>query len=154
MSVGVWLVVASILLVFAAGALAWAGQAHRDDEELATNRSQAQQQAGPLVAQIFSVGADTYAQDRERARDLVTDEFAEQYAASLDPKTVPAASVSWTPVETGISDVGSGHVDVVVSADVVESAPGRDPVAFAKVLDVRLEKVDGVWKLARADEVL
>jgi hypothetical protein len=152
----VWgsIVLASALVVVCAGALVWGWQVRGDDEQLATNRTQAQQQAGPLIAQIFSVGSDTYAQDRKRARALVTDEFAEQYAASLDQTSAPASSVTWTPVQTGISDVGSDHVDVVVSADVVETAPGSDPAAFTKVLDVRLEKVDGAWKLARADEVL
>ena len=149
-----WPAVALLVMVLCAGALTWAWQVDGNDNRLAANRSQAQQQAGPLVAQVFSFAPDTYEQDRERARSLVTDEFAEQYAASLDPATVPDHSVRWTPIETGISDVGADHAEVVVSAEVVQTRTGTEPERFVKAVDVRLEKVGGDWKLARADEVL
>lgn len=153
---GVWggLAVAVLVMVLCAGALTWAWQVDGDDDLLAANRSQAQQQAGPLVAQVFSFATDTYAQDRERARSLVTDEFAEQYATSLDPAAVPDHSVNWTPIETGISDVGTDHAELVVSAEVAQTRTGTDPATFVKAVEVRLEKVGGDWKLARADEVL
>lgn len=152
----VWagLAAAVLVMVLCAGALTWAWQVDGDDDRLAANRSQAQQQAGPLVAQVFSFATDTYAQDRERARSLVTDEFAEQYATSLDPAAVPDHSVSWTPIETGISDVGTDHAELVVSAEVAQTRTGTDPATFVKAVEVRLEKVGGDWKLARADEVL
>jgi hypothetical protein len=149
-----WSIGAVLVVALCAGAVVWAWQIHDDDERLAVNRGQALQQAGPLVAEVFSVGAGSYARDRERARALVTDEFAEQYAASFDMKTAPESSVTWTPIETGISDVGPDHADVVVSAEVARSRPGSDPARTIKAVDVRLEKVGGVWKLDRADEVL
>ncbi|ETD33665.1 hypothetical protein [Williamsia sp. D3] len=152
----VWggLAVAVLVMGLCAGAVTWAWHVDGYYDLLEANRSQAQQQAGPLVAQVFSFATDTYGQDRERARSLVTDEFAEQYATSLDPAAVPDYSVSWTPIETGISDVGTDHAELVVSAEVAQTRTGTEPARYVKAVEVRLEKVGGDWKLARADEVL
>lgn len=146
-----WYLADLIVIVACALALLAAWQVHERDDQLADNRSQVQQQAGPLVAQVFSVESENYAQDRSRARSLVTDEFAQQYSQILDPKAMPApaSSVTWTPVHTGISAVTEDHADAVVSATVT-----ANEVTSTRVLDVRLERSDNTWKIARADEVL
>lgn len=152
-----WLYVVNLIVV-AACVLAFlaAWHVHQRDEQLATNRSQVQEQAGPLVAQVFSVRADESDQDRNRARTLVTDEFAQQYAQILDPDadSAPTSSLIWTPVHTGISAVTADHADVVVSATVTQDGATAEPSTYTRVLDVRLERSGDEWKLARADEVL
>lgn len=150
-----WYLVDLIVMVACALALPAACQVHQRDDQLATNRTQVQQQAGLLVAQVFSVQSENYEQDRSRARSLVTDEFAQQYSQILDPAVTPAptSSVTWTPAHTGISAVTADHADAVVSATVTQGG-AAEPVTSTRVLDVGLERSGGAWKIARADEVL
>lgn len=146
-----WYLADVVVVVVCALAVLASWQVHQRDDQLATNRSQVQQQAGPLVAKVFSIQPENYEQDRDRARSLVTDEFAQQFAQILDPAVTPApaSTVTWAPVYTGISEITLDHADAVVSATVTAGA-----VTSTKVLDVRLERSGDTWKIARADEVL
>lgn len=146
-----WYLADAVAVLACAIALLASWQVHQRDEQLSANRSQVQQQAGPLVAQVFSIQPEDYEQDRGRARSLVTDEFAQQFSQILDPAVTPAPalSVTWTPVHTGITAVTSDHADAVVSATVTAGA-----TRSTKVLDVRFERSGDTWKIARADEVL
>lgn len=152
-----WLYVVDLIVVAACVlALLAAWQIHQRDDRLATNRAEVEQQAGPLVAQVFSAKVEESDQDRKRARSLVTDEFAQQYAQILDPDadSAPTSSLTWTPVHTGVSAVTADHADAVVSATVTQVGANAEPSTHTRVLDVRLERSGDEWKLARADEVL
>lgn len=151
-----WYAVNLVVVVACFIALVTSWQLHRGDEELATNRSEVLELAGPAVAQLFSVESGEAEQQRQRVLAVVTDEFAREYGQILDATTTPTQplTVTWRPVHTGISAVAADHVDAVVSAAVTEERPGAEPVDYTKVLDVRFERSGGDWKIARADEVL
>lgn len=146
--------IAVVIACVIAVAAAW--QSHQRDEQLATNRTEVLELAGPAVAQLFSVTPGDAEQQHQRVRAVVTDEFARENGEIFASPTTPASSltVTWKPVHTGISAVASDDVDAVVSATVTEERPGAGSVGYTKVLDVRFERSGGEWKIARADEVL
>ncbi|HEY9312313.1 hypothetical protein [Williamsia sp.] len=145
-------VVAVLVVLICAVALALSWQLHARDQQLADNRDEVARQAGPLVAQLFSSTPDQ--KDREQARAAVTEEFARQYSAVLDAEPAAGVSIVWNPVHTGISDVSENRAEAVVSAHVTETVPDTEPTTVTKVVDVQLDRTDGHWKIARADEVL
>ncbi|WP_207840374.1 hypothetical protein [Williamsia soli] len=151
-----WYLANLVVVVVCAVALMAAWQLHRGDEELATNRSEVLELAGPAVSELFSSDPGETESQRRRALAVVTDEFAREYGQLLDSPTAPtqAVTVTWRPVHTSIASVAADHVDTVVSAAVTEERPGAESVAYTKVLDVRFERSGGDWKIARADEVL
>lgn len=151
-----WYLANLVVVVACVVALIAAWQLHRGDEELASNRSEVSELAGPAVAQLFSVEPGETEPQRRRARAVVTDDFAREYGQLFDGATAPAqaVTVTWRPVHTAIASVAADHVDTVVSATVTEQRPGAENLDYTKVLDVRFERSGGDWKIARADEVL
>ena len=75
------LAIAAVVLVATLVVVLALWNSHRTGSDVAESRDQLRAQAGTIVADVFSVDADRWQQDRTRARERVADEFTDSYGA-------------------------------------------------------------------------
>ncbi|WP_091672368.1 hypothetical protein [Amycolatopsis marina] len=117
-------------------------------------RGQSQQVAKETVAEVLSYRHETLDADRQRAAELVTGSFAEDFNALMDEvlgATVldKQASVTTTVTNTSVMESEQGAVVLLVLlAQESEHAEQKTPVISSTAARVEMREVDGRWLIA------
>ncbi|WP_168699223.1 hypothetical protein [Gordonia paraffinivorans] len=148
----------AVAIVILAGALTAAGFAWRADRSAAQveqSRASLHDAAGTVVAEVFSVDAARWRQDRARAREHVTGEFLENYGGQLErPPADGAVSIVWRPEAVAVVDAGAEEGQALIRAAVtVRSAAAAEPATTRRSVLARFVKVGDSWRLAAADVI-
>ncbi|GAC67777.1 hypothetical protein GS4_11_00450 [Gordonia soli NBRC 108243] len=126
----------------------------RSADRATDNRDSLREQAGPILAQVFSVDRAHWEADRARARSAIAGEFAVRYAAELTrPPAAGIAAVRWTPLVVGITDVDDAEGAVVARAEVVTRPVTGTETRDEQTVDAGFTLRDGRWLLDRLDVI-
>ncbi|MGC4961852.1 hypothetical protein [Gordonia sp. DT101] len=146
-----------VVLVVLLTVLAWQWRVSVTDSATERSRDQLRNDAGKVVAQVFSVDTATWQADRTRARGLVGGEFAARYASELTrPPADGARSIVWTPEAVGIVDAGPDSGDVLIRAKIVTTpavASAGAPITERSSVTARFDKADDHWLLTRVEVI-
>ena len=153
-----WLVAAVAVLaavVLAVTAVTWvrlgpigAGEAGLDDERVRAAQSVAEQAAGPVLSYDFrAIDANLV-----EAQSFMTEEYAVERSDLINElrptieqtQTVVDAEV----VNSAISQVTAGRVDVLVMIDQRTTQAGGEPTVYGMWSTLSMVQVDGEWRVA------
>ncbi|WP_448221831.1 hypothetical protein [Gordonia iterans] len=113
-----------------------------------------QEQAGSVVSQVFSARAESWRDDRARARELVTGSFAATLDAGLSADAPPGVrSVRWEPVQVGVVDAQRDVGTALIVVHVVVTPTRGEPTAQTKSVNADFERHHGRWLLSGLDEL-
>lgn len=148
------LAIAAVVLVATLVVVLALWNSHRTGSDVAESRDQLRAQAGTIVADVFSVDADRWQQDRTLARERVADEFTDSYGAQLDrPPPEGTSSVTWRPEVVSIVAVDAAEGEALLRVAVtVRPATGPATTVQRTVL-ARYARSDDTWLLAAADVI-
>ena len=156
------LAVVSVVLLALAGLAAWqyveARGATAAEESVAAADAQATDAAREIATQMFTYDHRTVDNDlaavRERLTEPALTEFVEQSmptvasAAKQQEASVYATVAAAAPQEV----VDSDHVTVLVMLNrMVSTKESPEAASSASRLSLRMERVDGIWKLAELE---
>ncbi|AZG48299.1 hypothetical protein [Gordonia insulae] len=145
---------ATMVLAVAVAALIWMWQVSVTDAATERSRDELRRSAGGIVAQVFSVDATTWQDDRARARGLVGGAFAARYATELTrPPTAGARAVTWTPEIVGIIDAGPDEGEVLIRAKVVTTPEAGAASTEQRSVTAGFERTGDRWVLTRVGVV-
>lgn len=122
--------------------------------ERADTAEQLQEQAGRVVAEVFSADAATWEADRAHARSLVTATLASSVDTGLTAEP-PAGvrAVRWEPVAVGVVDAREQSGTALVVAHVVVTRHDSAAEAQTKSVSADFVRADGRWLLSGLDEL-
>lgn len=143
------LVVAAIL-----GALVvWQGTRLAAARADADAGRQLRSQAGSIVAQVLSWNGMTLRADRQRARTLVTDSYAERSGLDAEfPTAITDSALTFSPGTVGVVQADATSGTVLIDGTLTRMAMGnRTPQAQTLTADFVAR--DGRWLLDRIDVV-
>ncbi|MBR7191120.1 MULTISPECIES: hypothetical protein [Gordonia] len=148
------LAIAAVVLVATLVVVLALWNSHRTGSDVAESRDQLRAQAGTIVADVFSVDADRWQQDRTRARERVADEFTDSYGAQLDrPPPEGTSSVTWRPEVVSIVAVDAAEGEALLRV-VVTVRPAAGPATTVqRTVLARYARSDDTWLLAAADVI-
>ena len=110
--------------------------------------------AGQIVAEVFSASSQSWADDRARARSVMTPGLASSLAAGLgDEPPAGVRSVRWEPVAVGVADTEPGAGTALVVSNVVVTQTDGKQVADTKSVNAHFVEADGQWLLSGLDEL-
>ncbi|MEO9327792.1 hypothetical protein [Gordonia aurantiaca] len=148
--------VAAVVFAAVLVAVGFAWRAERSGADDADARAQLRDVAGTIVADVFSVDAGRWQQDRARARGLVAGEFLDNYGSQLArPPADGAVSIVWRPETVGIvvADADEGQALLRVAVTVRAAEATGDPATTRRSVLARFVRVDDAWRLAAAEVI-
>lgn len=121
------------------------------DNAIDDTRTELRLNSGAIVAQVLSRTGQSAA-DRDRARGLVTRDFARR--TGLDGPAVPITDVAvrWTPSTVAVVDAGASSGSVLIDGTQVRTLSGRD-TSTPQTIAADLVEVDGQWLVDQIDVV-
>ena len=148
------LAVAAVVLVTTLAVVLVSWDSRRAGTDIAESRDQLRTQAGTIVADVFSVDAGRWQQDRARARALVADDFVDSYGAQLDrPPTDGTSSVTWRPEVVGIVAVDAAEGEALLRVAVTVRPAAGPATTVRRTVLARFARSDDTWLLAAADVI-
>lgn len=144
------------VLLFAAAATAFGVAEERRVPvvERVDTTAQLQEQAGRIVADVFSARAASWEQDRAHARTLITPSLAASVATALSAQP-PAGtrSVRWEPRQVGVVDAHEDSGTALVVVDVVVTSERGEPTVRTKSVNAEFRRSGDRWLLNGLDEL-
>lgn len=112
------------------------------------------EQAGQIVAEVFTAQAQTWRSDRARAREQVTPQLAASAASGLsDAPPAGVRSVRWEPLSVGVVDAHRDWGTALVVANVVVTTSDGRQRTETKSVSVDLVRSGDRWLLSGLDEL-
>lgn len=146
---------AAVVVVAAAAVFCAGGFSERSANDAAVQDDVSlQKQAGSIIADVFSVDARSWANDRQTAKKLVAPPLSVSSSRALaGPPPAGTTSVNWVPQHVAVSwaDETAGEVLAVVRVSV--TARGGRMESKVKSVQASFVRVDGHWLLSGLEEL-
>ncbi|MFC0313296.1 hypothetical protein ACFQNE_16175 [Gordonia phosphorivorans] len=112
------------------------------------------EQAGRILAEVFSARAVSWEQDRAHARTLVTPTLAASVATAFaaSPPT-GTRSVRWEPLQVGVVDAQEDSGTAVVVVNVIVTPEQGEPTVRTKSVNAEYRRSGDRWLLNGVDEL-
>ena len=145
----------ALLLAAAAGFLKWQDNSIREDE---IARIESVQAAKDSTIALLSYKPDTVEQQLGAARDLLTGDFRDSYAALTNDVVIPGAKEKQISALASIPAAASvsaepNHAVVLLFVNQSVVVGTDTPTDTASSVRVALDKVDGRWLISKFDPV-
>jgi Mce-associated membrane protein len=145
----------ALLLALGAGYLKWMDNSVRDDDAA---RAESMRAAKDSTIAMLSYKPDTVEQQLTAARDLLTEDFRDQYTSLTNDVVIPGAkqkqisAVATVPAMASVS-ANPRHAVVLVFVNQTVVVGQSAPTDTASSVRVTLDKVGNRWLISKFDPV-
>ena len=150
--------VAVVILALAVGAgmLSWK---HHQDKQVDDRALEAKEFAEKAVVRLLAYTPENVSSDLDSESRLLTGSFKKDYRDLVTETIAPAAEKSKVTtkadvVSAGVISASANRVDLLLFLNVTSTtAADKTPQVNGSRIEVRVERVDGRWRIAKMDPV-